>query len=201
MTVLEIIKSTIDAMFPLDGATLNWDQHKVINAAIIDAVVTYDSPAGVPIPIESDTAPDGYHFFNNGVLQIADCPKLYAIWGTRFNLQGDAAGTFRCPLYAPGTTLVQCGASGYNDINLTLLATGGEIKHKLTGAESGTSEHTHPIKMGGEYGPGYGSGVQGSENGVSPSNAPVQKSTEADAKSAHNNMQPYRAINFMFRLC
>lgn len=196
MTAIEIIKNTIDNMFPLAGATMDWTLHKQINAAIIDALIDYDSPAGVPIPILSDTASNGHHFFDHGLLNIADCPKLYAIWGTRFNIGGEASGTFRCPPCAPGTVFVQAGASGYNDIDLTLFATGGEIKHQLTVGEM----PRHRLKVEG-IGNGHIDGT-GSQVGPEVDGGDTALYTEyVGNDEAHNNMQPYTAVNYMFRLC
>ena len=200
MVYIDTLKTYIDTLFPSDGTLLDWVKHKQLNAAIIDGLAHATNPPGTAIPMISTVVPDGFHAFNGAELSRAENPKLFEIWGTTFGA-GNGTTTFNCPSIPSGTSLVQFGTSPVASIDLTFGAKGGELTHLLTGAESGTSEHVHPIKMGGEYGPGYGSGVQGSENGVSPSDAPVQKSTEAKAKSAHNNMPPYFAMNYIFRLC
>jgi len=204
MTAIEIIKDTIDNMFPLAGATMDWTLHKQINAAIIDALIDYDSPAGVPIPALRDNVPDGYHLFDRGLLNIADCPKLYAIWGTRFNLGDEASGTFRCPPCAPGTVFVQAGVSGYNDVNLGLFSIGGEIKHALTADENGEHEHLIDGMTGGDN-----SDHNATNRLAAGDKAPESSSFYFDSQAcqpsgkgdAHNNMQPYMAVNYMFRLC
>jgi microcystin-dependent protein len=200
MVYINKLKKYIDTLFPSAGTLLDWDKHKQINAAIIDGLAYATNPPGTAIPMISTIVPDGFHAFNGAELSREENPNLFDIWGITFG-DGNGTTTFNCPSIPVGTSLVQFGTSPNASINLAFGAKGGELMHKLTGAESGTSEHVHTIKMGGEYGPGYGSGVQGSENGVSPSDAPVQKSTEEDAKSAHNNMPPYFAMNYIFRLC
>lgn len=84
--------------------------------------------------------------------------------------------------------------------------TGGAKTHTLTGAESGTSVHSHGISDPGHFhtigttaGDQDGSGSNGSINGSSNTDTKttgitVSNSSEANASSAHNNLQPYIVV-------
>jgi len=77
----------------------------------------------------------------------------------------------------------------------TLGASSGAETHLLTGAESGTSEHTHALPNVWKY-PG-GSSLAGS--GSSGSSSITSASDEADASSAHNNLQPYLVVQYIIK--
>lgn len=84
--------------------------------------------------------------------------------------------------------------------------TGGAKTHTLTGAESGTSVHSHGISDPGHFhtigtttGDQDGSGSNGSINGSSNTDTKttgitVSNSSAANASSAHNNLQPYIVV-------
>lgn len=79
--------------------------------------------------------------------------------------------------------------------------TGGEKTHLLTGAESGTSEHTHKETVYGTTG-GSKKGVEQTTNfhntGIESGHSTLA-SAEADASEAHNNLQPYIVVHFWKR--
>ena len=77
---------------------------------------------------------------------------------------------------------------------------GGEEAHLLTGPESGVQDHTHPALNG-------GSSLQVAgdpDDGIFPRSLPATVSGgvtggEKDAAQAHNNMQPWLALNYIIR--
>lgn len=74
----------------------------------------------------------------------------------------------------------------------TLDETGGEKTHLLTGAESGTSAHSHTIPTRNSNGyDGSAQFVQGSTDSGGGTTVATNNSSAADASSAHNNLQPY----------
>jgi len=92
--------------------------------------------------------------------------------------------------YAAGRVMVGKAAAG---TFATGGATGGEETHLLTGAESGTSVHTHTLTNGTNVMRAVtGSRTQiGTGSNASYDTLSVANSTAADASSAHNNLQPY----------
>jgi microcystin-dependent protein len=81
-------------------------------------------------------------------------------------------------------------------------AWGGEEEHLLTGAESGTSAHGHPMKQK------TAKSAQGTDQvyrsgdataGTAFDTGPTDDSTEADASEAHNNVQPFVVVNYIIR--
>lgn len=84
--------------------------------------------------------------------------------------------------------------------------TGGAKTHLLTGAESGTSVHSHGITdpghihtIGTQSGDQDGSSSNGSINGTSNTSSSttgitVNNSSAGNASSAHNNLQPYIVV-------
>jgi hypothetical protein len=92
-------------------------------------------------------------------------------------------------------------AAGTNDVG----DTGGDKTHILTGAESGTSAHTHPFKhdkdsAGGAVNDSYAANTDSSPTTDSTSTASVSASTEADASSAHTNRDLYYALAYIMKL-
>lgn len=96
------------------------------------------------------------------------------------------------------------GIMGYNASETefdTLLKTGGEKTHLLTGAESGEKGHTHSDSGHGHSYPSQdNSGSSLARRGAAGSNgtlyvdtgyANIQAVAASDASSAHNNLQPY----------
>ena len=119
-----------------------------------------------------------------------------------------------------GRFLVGAGSSGSGDTGFTasLNGTGGEAKHKLTGAESGVNTHTHPLHKQGYYAVGVtstkeslygerssaltGSGrkypyIDDKETYTRIFNA--QNPTTKSATNSHNNLPPYAAKNIWVR--
>lgn len=77
---------------------------------------------------------------------------------------------------------------------------GGEKTHLLTGAESGTSAHSHPNNFT-VYTTGGGSNqtILQNSSGLSGSTSVQWTSVAADASSPHNNLQPYVTLNYIIK--
>lgn len=97
---------------------------------------------------------------------------------------------YRFPLHAGPTQVNPATIVAPDD-------TGGEEVHTLTGAESGTAVHTHPlivpVKAGTDMTAGAAAGIDLDTAG---STGP---SAEVPASAAHNNMPPYLAVYFIRR--
>ena len=72
----------------------------------------------------------------------------------------------------------------------TLDETGGAQTVKLTGGESGTSAHTHPVAIH-NTSTVNGANISRTGSGGGAGTKTTNASTEADADDAHTNLQPY----------
>ena len=81
----------------------------------------------------------------------------------------------------------------------TVEETGGEKTHLLTGSESGTSAHSHNLKVSGSATPGT-AGVFRNDALDGAAAGYIANSTAANAASAHNNLQPYLVVYFWKRV-
>jgi microcystin-dependent protein len=137
---------------------------------------------------------------------------LFALVGSTYDtMAGQAApgaGLFRIPkmagrtTIAPGTATGAAGATAH-----TLGQVSGEETHLLLSSESGLPAHAHP--MAAAYAveaqvPADANGGGGIQwvarwlNGVSVT--ATNNNTAANAGAAHNNMQPYVAVNKLIRI-
>lgn len=115
-------------------------------------------PPGVVVSYDGPVAPPGWLFCYGQVLNIDDYPALYEAIGTRYNIGGEPAGTFRIADRrgrvdagldnmggASAGRLTMAGAG----INAQVLgATGGAQTVTLTAAQSGMPAHGHTGSTG-----------------------------------------------------
>lgn len=171
------------------GATLS-----VKPSDIITLLESYSTPSGTISAFGGSSAPTGWLLCDGtaGLDSVTDTTlaDLYAVIGTTYG--GTGADDFDLPDLR-GNVPVGKDSGTFN----TLGGTGGEETHLLTGAESGTSEHSHPIPL---YNGGGATGgqVYGATTTLS-STGSTSNSTEADASSAHNNLQPYLVVNYIIK--
>ena len=116
--------------------------------------------------------------------------RLYAAIGDNYNVTTPASGNFMVPDMRGRVPVGVDGAGARMTENDTIGDVGGVEKVTLTGAQSGTSAHTHTYVNYTSSGSGHAEGGGGSTYGTGTTNA----STEAAASSAHDNMPPYLVI-------
>lgn len=157
-------------------------------------------------------APNGYAFATGQSLVVADHPELFLAWGYS---HGGAGANFSAPDLRD--RFVVGAGSTY-----ALGAVGGDATHTLTEAEMPT--HSHPVT---DPQHNHGDGAAPNKNGLenagggnfqpvvgglngniwfgasgNTGNAATGISTQnTGGGGAHNNLPPYKGLNYMFRLC
>lgn len=198
MVYINTLKTYIDTLFPSAGTLLDWAKHKQINAAIIDGLAYATNPPGTAIPMISTIVPDGFHAFNGAELSREENPRLFEIWGVTFGA-GNGTTTFNCPSIPAGTSLVQSGTSTEASINLAFGAKGGELMHTLTVTEMPAHKHTFSTR--GDRGLDISSVAAIVETNQEDPGTWDAQMDNAGGGEKHNNMPPYFAMNYIFRLC
>ena len=105
----------------------------------------------------------------------------------------------RFPLGAKNDNSWVCGQQTYNTI---LGSTGGEKSHNLTANESGLPSHEHSLNVAlGDSGTSSGTKQEHSYSAVDGKGTLLKASSSGNtnAKSAHNNIPPFIAINFIIK--
>jgi microcystin-dependent protein len=181
---------------------------------LIDIASTYSfQPTGTVQMYggQYNNIPNNWLLCDGSAISRTTYDKLYDVVGTQFGV-GDGSSTFNLPdlraKFPRGAT---------NTANAG--TTGGEDSHTLTGAESGTSVHTH-----GTTDPGHTHSYSGGgniSNNYSPYNYPrlqtysntsgasinsgttgltVNNSSNANASSAHENRPAFLELLYMIRI-
>jgi microcystin-dependent protein len=156
-------------------------------ASEIDNVGGLTFPAGVgPMPYLGASAPAGWYMLVEGGTTelIADYPRLFTVWGTRYG--GDGVTTFGTP---PADVYYR-GASAAHP----LWSFFGEDSHTLTAAEVPelTYRALNPPGGGGAVvGP---AGVQ--ESGAGHTDLAI---VNVGGGAAHNNLPRSHAVNFIVK--
>ena len=148
--------------------------------------------------------PTGWLLCNGAAVSRTTYAQLFAVLDTEYGV-GDGSGTFNVPNFVTSNKFPRAAT---NDAGRG--TTGGESTHTLTGAESGTSVHTHAITDPGHnhtYNKGNGPSMGGA--GSSPiSDTPpttststtgisVNNSAAANASSSHENKPPFIDVHFI----
>ena len=170
----------------------NSDTKIASQKAVKTYVDNHGSPTGSILPFAGASAPTGFLIADGASLLRADYAALFAVIGTTY---GSADGTHFTLPNLKGKVVVGVNAS---ETEFDVLGeTGGEKTHTLTGAESGTSAHTHSVlaaNMSGTNNLAWTPGSSYRINGINTS-----YSTAANASSAHNNLQPYISLNYIIK--
>jgi microcystin-dependent protein len=147
------------------------------------------TPSGSVISYAGSTAPSGWLMADGSAVSRVTYSVLFAVIGTTYG-SGDGATTFNLP-NLKGKTPVGFNAAE-TEFN-ALGKTGGEKTHLLSVAEM--PSHTHTVRYaisGGTYtSPTVGN--NGSEQGDINTGS-------AGSNAAHNNLQPYIALNFIIKI-
>jgi len=152
-------------------------------------------PIGIIHPFVQDTAPDGYLLCDGASVATDDYPELFAVISYQF---GGSGANFNVP------SLINRVVVGSGDI-FAMGATGGEqdVFLDVTAMPSHThidTGHAHTIplvtSLPAQAGVGFAGNVTvpvlTSLTGISFAN-----NQNAGGDGAHNNMQPYQAINYI----
>jgi microcystin-dependent protein len=160
-------------------------------------------PTGSLVPYAGTAAPSGFLWCDGTLYNIVDYTDLHGVIGTAF---GSGSGTFGVPDLRGRAIIGLDNLGGSSAASRVVAATAmghaaGEETHLLTGAESGTSVHNHPPATGDT---GFIDGNFGGTDGVGAGSiarlvAHTGNSTAANAGSAHNNLQPYLALNVLIK--
>ena len=178
------------------------------------------SPSGSLTAFAGATAPTGWLICDGSVVSQATYASLYAVVGSTYNTGGEGAGNFRLP-NMNGRVIVGRDASD-SDFNV-LGETGGAKthaltttqmpyhNHTLTTASTDTfPDHTHTYNRrnfsdvlvasgSGVYvaGPDDGGDTTGAAG--SHSHGLLGSTDYAGSGGAHNNLQPYIALNWIIK--
>jgi microcystin-dependent protein len=143
-------------------------------------------------------APQGWALCNGQLLPINQNQALFSLLGTTYG--GDGRVNFGLPNFQ-GRTPIHVG-NGH-----TLGEVGGEYGHTLNLSELPAHSHTVSASTAATGGNNLPNNrfVGGANNAYHPPNTPTtplnpQTLTNAGGSQAHNNTQPYTALNFCIAL-
>jgi microcystin-dependent protein len=167
---------------------------------------TVNTPAGVILEYGGTVLPPGHVWADGSAISRTIYSRLFSVYGTTYGV-GDGSTTFNVP-NKKGRTGVGLDSS-QTEFN-ALGKTGGEKAHLLTAAESGLRGHSHQLPLAVTQGVsgaqdmavrGYGSNDPGFRTGDTAA-SPAYGSAVVGAlpaASAHNNLPPYIALNYIIK--
>jgi len=151
--------------------------------------------------------PTGWLLCNGAAVSRTTYAQLFAVLDTEYGV-GDGSGTFNVPNFVTSNKFPRAAT---NDAGRG--TTGGESTHTLTGAESGTSVHTHGItdpghshsmRVGSNTNASAGrtindstQSVEGGSTNAASTGISLQSTSAADASSAHENKPPFIDVHFI----
>jgi len=165
---------------------------QTIAEAVEDAVLqalaqTQVAPVASVQAYAGATAPTGWLVCDGTEYNQADYAALFAVIGQTY---GGAIGKFKVPDLG-GRVIV--GVNG----TYTLNASGGAATHPLTESEMPNHRHQYNLVYSTAGTTGGATGIPGTSTSPDASFPTYTEYTGSGA--AHNNMQPYRALNYIIK--
>jgi microcystin-dependent protein len=160
----------------------------------VQADIATTPPIGSLIPYAGSAAPDGWLLADGAEVSRTTYSDLFAVIGTTYGA-GDGSTTFALPSLEGKTVVGIDTAQTEFD---TLGETGGAKTHTLTAAEM--PAHTHAI--GSIYGLGLNPATASNRTNLAAGSSVVYQAADtysAGSGNAHNNLQPYIALNYLIR--
>jgi microcystin-dependent protein len=160
-------------------------------------------PPGTIANFGGSTCPDGWLFCDGSAVSRATYAALFAAIGTNYGA-GDLTTTFNLPDLA-GRASIGVG-SGFGLTPRTLADSGGEETHVLSNTEAPSHSHSDSGHVHSEIAASPIL-INGGLEAPASSAVPVASSTgigfaslsNAGGGGAHNNMQPFLAVNVMIK--
>lgn len=146
-------------------------------------------PVGTVLAFAGDVIPDGFLDTNQGAVSRTTYARLFSVIGTQFGA-GDGSTTFDLP-HIDGRVIagVKPGDSDFQFLGKT----GGAKTHTLTVAEMPAHKHDTRIVAGGTT-QRYATNATGNNTFTAS-----QDMSNTGGDQAHNNMQPYIALNYIIK--
>lgn len=148
-------------------------------------------PVGTILPYAGSVAPTNYAKCDGTELLRSNYPSLFGAVGTNYNLPGTNYTKFRLPDLR-GRAPIGYGTGTGGTTSKVLGATGGAETHSLIINEM--PSHRHGLNVGSSFGGGTAA-MNVPNIGTSSSHI-----GDTGGNAAHNNMQPYLAINYIIKL-
>jgi microcystin-dependent protein len=193
----------------------NRDQELELYLSTLSGGGSGSSPSGSLTAFAGATAPTGWLICDGDQYPQASYASLYAIIGNTYNTGGETAGYFRVP-NIKGRVIVGRDASD-SDFNV-LGETSGAKTHTLTESEMPSHDHTgsisggshfHSMNTGAALTLGAGNSLfansgnppvtSAGSTGTSTSHSHTLNINNAGSGNAHNNLQPYIALNWIIK--
>jgi len=173
-----------------DLASYLFNEDGTLTEAFIREVAVL--PVGMIVPQATTVVPNGWLLCDGREVSRATYPQLFAALGTTYG-NGDGSTSFNLPDYRGRFLLGKSSTRSIGD-------TGGEETHLLTGAESGTSAHTHTVsQIRWSATHGFDNSAGGGD-GITDAFTPVtDPSVAADALVPHATMPPFAVVCWIIK--
>ena len=182
-----------DALVGTSGTAVS-STNKLVDAADKPNIM---APVGMIAPFAGSSAPAGWLVCDGSAVSQSIYSTLYALIGTTYGNPG--GGNFNLP-NLKGSVVVGYDAT-QTEFN-TIAKTGGEKTHTLILSEAPAHAHNTPSGSNGIY--SYGATIKG----ITASNVGADDGTlyangipmdSQGGGGAHNNLQPYMALNYIIK--